>query len=85
MKGYPKLSGLPVAGKVVMDTDNYYPRRDGQIEKPDTKTVTDSEYLLGYLPGADVVKVFNNILFKHLLNLARPSGASDRCWLPRRR
>jgi len=29
-----------------------------------------------------VVKVFNNIFFKHLLSLARPSGAADRTALP---
>ena len=82
LKAYPKLSGAPLAGKVVMDTGNYYSQRDGQIPELDTKSLTDSEYLLGYLPGAQVVKVFNNIFFKHLLNLARPSGAADRSSLP---
>jgi 8-hydroxy-5-deazaflavin:NADPH oxidoreductase len=57
LKAYPKLSGAPLAGKVVMDTGNYYPQRDGQIPELDNKSLTDSEYLLGYLPGAQVVKV----------------------------
>jgi len=26
VKAYPKLSGIPLAGKVVMDTGNYYPQ-----------------------------------------------------------
>jgi predicted dinucleotide-binding enzyme len=26
--------------------------------------------------------VFNNIFYKHLLNLARPAGAADRSYLP---
>lgn len=82
LKAYPHLSGLPLAGKVVMDTGNYYPQRDGQIPELDTKSLTDSEYLLGHLPGSQVVKVFNNIFFKHLLNLARPSGAADRSAVP---
>ena len=34
------------------------------------------------LPHAQVVKVFNNIYFKHLGSLARPSGAADRSYLP---
>lgn len=82
VKAYPKLSGAPLGGKVVMDTGNYYPRRDGQIPELESKSLTDSEYLLGYLPGAQVVKVFNSIFFKHLLNLARPSNAADRSSLP---
>jgi 8-hydroxy-5-deazaflavin:NADPH oxidoreductase len=81
-KAYPKLSDAPLAGKVVMDTGNYYPERDGQIPELDSKSLTDSEYLLGFLPEAQVVKVFNNIWFKHLLHLARPSGAADRSALP---
>ena len=82
LKAYPSLSGLGLTGSVVMDTGNYYPQRDAQIPELDTKSLTDSEYLLGFLPGAQVVKVFNNIFYKHLLNLARPSGAADRSALP---
>jgi 8-hydroxy-5-deazaflavin:NADPH oxidoreductase len=82
IKAYPTLSALSLAGTIVMDTGNYYPDRDGNISELGAKTVTDSEYLVRYLPGAEVVKVFNNIFFKHLLNLARPAGASDRSALP---
>jgi predicted dinucleotide-binding enzyme len=82
LKAYPHLSDLPLAGKVVMDTGNYYPQRDGKIPELDDKSLTDSEYLLVYLPGSQVVKVFNNIFFKHLLNLARPSDAANRSALP---
>jgi hypothetical protein len=72
----------PLAGKVVMDTGNYYPERDGQLEELDSGALTSSELLAQLLPGADVVKVFNNIFYKHLLNLARPAGAADRSYLP---
>jgi hypothetical protein len=82
LKAYPALTNTPVAGKVVMDTGNYYPGRDGLISELDAKTLTDSEYLRRYLPDARVVKVFNNIYFKHLLHLARPVGAADRSFLP---
>jgi predicted dinucleotide-binding enzyme len=82
LKAYPKLSGATLAAKVVMDTGNYYPQRDGQIPQLDSKSLTDSGYLLSFLPDAQIVKVFNNIYFKHLLNLSRPSGAPDRSWLP---
>ena len=72
----------PLAGKVVMDTGNYYPERDGQLEELDSGALTSSELLARLLPGASVVKVFNNIFYKHLLNLARPAGAADRSYLP---
>ena len=72
----------PLAGKIVMDTGNYYPERDGQLEELDSGALTSSELLAQLLPGADVVKVFNNIFYKHLLNLARPAGAADRSYLP---
>jgi predicted dinucleotide-binding enzyme len=72
---------------VVIDTGNYYPQRDGRIEALDSGSLTDSEHLAQHLPGARVVKVFNNIFFKHLQNLARPAGAGssgtgDRTYLP---
>jgi len=72
----------PLAGKPVLDTGNYYPQRDGQIEVLDNGALTSSGLLQSYLPGAHVVKVFNNIYFRHLASLARPSGAQDRSALP---
>jgi len=82
LKAYPALSATSLGGRVVIDTGNYYPARDGAISELDTKTLTDSEYLARHLPGAQVVKGFNNIYFKHLLNLARPVGAADQSFLP---
>lgn len=82
LKAYPDLSDLPLAGKVVMDTGNYYPGRDGEIPELAGRSLTDSGYLLRHLPGTQLVKVFNNIFFKHLLNLARSTGAADRSALP---
>lgn len=82
VRGYPTLPAAALAGKTVLDTGNYYPARDGQIEALDGGPLTDSEYLARHLPGARVVKVFNNIFFKHLQNLTRPAGAADRTYLP---
>jgi hypothetical protein len=82
IKAYPSLSELALSGKTVMDTGNYYPDRDGEIPELAAKTLTDSEYLARHLRGTEVVKVFNNIFYKHLLNLARPQGAGDRSALP---
>jgi 8-hydroxy-5-deazaflavin:NADPH oxidoreductase len=72
----------PLKGKVVMDTGNYYPQRDGQIAVLDDGELTSSGLLQQHLKEAHVVKVFNNIYFRHLASLARPHGAADRSALP---
>ncbi len=82
VKAFAEVPAKPLAGKPVLDTGNYYPRRDGQIAELDTGALTSSGLLQRYLPDARVVKVFNNIYFKHLRSLARPPGAGDRSALP---
>jgi hypothetical protein len=82
VKAFAEIPAKPLAGKPVLDTGNYYPQRDGQIEELDTFALTSSGLLQRYLPDAYVVKIFNNIYFKHLQSLARPAGAEDRTALP---
>jgi hypothetical protein len=82
VRAYPLLPAATLAGKLVLDAGNYHPPRDGQLPELDDKSLTSSEYLRRLLPDAEVVKVFNNIFFKHLLNLSRPPGAADRSTLP---
>jgi 8-hydroxy-5-deazaflavin:NADPH oxidoreductase len=79
---YPSLPAAALAGKTVLDTGNYYPERDGRVAALEERSLTDTEYLAQHLRGARAVKVFNNIFFKHLRNLARPAGAADRSYLP---
>ncbi|KRF36737.1 NADPH-dependent F420 reductase [Nocardioides sp. Soil805] len=82
------LADLPAEAfddKVVLDTGNYYPQRDGQIAELDDGSTTASELTARTLPGARVVKVFNNIFFQHLAALARPQaavGSGERTVLP---
>jgi 8-hydroxy-5-deazaflavin:NADPH oxidoreductase len=82
LKSYRAVPEAPLVGKVVIDTNNYYPARDGVIPELEAQTVTVSALLQRHLPAARVVKGFNNIYFKHLLALARPAGAADRSALP---
>lgn len=82
LRAYASVPAGPLAGKVVMDACNYYPQRDGQIPELDSGALTSSELVQRQLPGSAVVKVFNNIFFKHLQSLGRPSGAPDRSFLP---
>jgi 8-hydroxy-5-deazaflavin:NADPH oxidoreductase len=82
VKAFAEVPAKPLAGKAVLDTGNYYPQRDGQIEALESGALTSSGLLQRDLPEAHVVKVFNNIYFRHLQSLARPSGAPDRTALP---
>lgn len=69
-------------GKVVLDTSNYYPYRDGRIAELDSHAVTTSERVQRHFASAHVVKAFSNILAHHIPQLARPAGATDRSALP---
>ena len=77
-KAYPQLPAAELAGKVVLDTNNYYPQRDGTFAELDNGSLTSAELEQQHLDGARLVKVFNNIYFEHLRSLPRPSGAADR-------
>lgn len=81
-KAYDQVPVEPLAGKVVIDTNNYYPQRDGHFSELDDGSTTSSEMLQRHLGSARVVKAFNNIMFAHLASLARPRGATDRTALP---
>lgn len=67
-----------LAGKVVIDTCNYYPQRDGAIAVLDDESTTTSELVQQHLSQSAVVKGFNNISYVHLGALARPAGSPDR-------
>ena len=78
LKAYREVPVEPLRGKTVIDTNNYYPQRDGQIAGLDDGSTTSSELLQEHLPESHVVKAFNNIYFGHLASLARPAGSSER-------
>ena len=66
---------------VVIDTGNYYPRqRDGRIEEIEAG-LTESQWVAQQL-GRPVIKAFNNIYARHLLELGRPKGTAGRVALP---
>ena len=78
LKAYREVPVEPLRGKVVIDTNNYYPQRDGHIAELDDESTTVSELLQAHLPESHVVKAFNNIYFDHLGSLQRPSGDPER-------
>jgi predicted dinucleotide-binding enzyme len=68
-------------GVVVVDTGNYYPRqRDGKIAAIE-EGLTESQWVETHL-GRPVLKAFNNINWKNLLNDAKPAGSPGRIALP---
>jgi predicted dinucleotide-binding enzyme len=82
LRAYQEVPVEPLACKVVIDANNYYPQRDGHIPELDDQSATSSELLQRHLPTSKVVKAFNNIYFGHLGSLPRPAGSADRSALP---
>ena len=78
LKNYADVPVEPLRGKVVIDTMNYYPQRDGVVPELEDESTTTSERLQAPAPDAKVVKGYNNILFSHLATLARAVGSPDR-------
>lgn len=78
----PKDLFVGVPGNVVVvDTGNYYPQqRDGRIAGIE-EGMTESQWVASQL-GRPVVKVFNNIYARHLLERGRPKGTPGRIALP---
>lgn len=78
LKAYQEVPVEPLAGKVVIDTNNYYPQRDGQIAELDDASTTSALLLQAHLPGSHVVKAFNHIASAHVTEQAQPAGSEGR-------
>ncbi|WP_369068460.1 NADPH-dependent F420 reductase [Kineococcus terrestris] len=91
---YAPTDRLPVeelAGKVVIDVDNYMPWRGGNLPEVDAGRATLHQLRQRQLPGAQLVKAFSHVQFHArspvrfpgderpaLLRLARPAGDPER-------
>ena len=78
LKNYRSVPVAPLAGKIVIDTNNFYPQRDGQIPELDNETTTTAELLQSHLPQSKVVKAFNHIYAAQLTTDGLPAGAKNR-------
>ena len=63
---YKTLPADAFDGRIVIDSNNYYPDRDGSFAELDENKTTSSEMLAEHLRGARIVKGFNTIWFEHL-------------------
>jgi 8-hydroxy-5-deazaflavin:NADPH oxidoreductase len=78
LKNYRDVPAEPLAGKIVIDTNNYYPERDGHIPELDNESTTTAELLQAHLGRAKVVKAFNHIYAAELTTHGQPSGSPNR-------
>jgi predicted dinucleotide-binding enzyme len=68
----------PLAGKIVLDTNNYYFERDGRIEALDKGETTTSEMVQQHLPTSRIAKAFNHILAADITTDGTPAGTPNR-------
>jgi len=78
LKNYRAVPVEPLAGKIVIDTNNYYPERDGHIRELDNESITTAELLQAHLPTSRVVKAFNHIYAAQLTTDGRSAGTKNR-------
>ncbi|WP_047521236.1 NADPH-dependent F420 reductase [Microbacterium sp. ZOR0019] len=73
-----KLPAEQLAGKIVLDTNNYYFERDGRIEALDKGETTTSELVQRALPTSKIAKAFNHIYASEITADGTPAGTADR-------
>jgi predicted dinucleotide-binding enzyme len=78
LKNIDSVPVEPLAGKIVIDTNNYYPQRDGHIAELDDESTTTAELLQRHLPDSKVVKAFNHIRSAELTTANAPKGTPHR-------
>ena len=78
LRAIDAVPAAPLAGKVVLDTNNYYWERDGRIPELDENRTTTSGMLQERLPESTVVKGFNHIRSDQILTDGTPAGTPGR-------
>lgn len=78
LKAYRDVPVEHLAGKIVVDTNNYYWERDGRIAALDEGRTTTSAMLQEHLPTSLVAKGFNHIMAGDILTTGAPVGTPDR-------
>lgn len=75
---YREVPVAPLAGKIVLDANNYYVERDGRIPELDRGEATTSGLLQAHLPESKVAKAFNHIRAHEIPTTGTPAGTPDR-------
>ncbi|APU16117.1 NADPH-dependent F420 reductase [Actinoalloteichus fjordicus] len=82
LKAYVAVPPAAVAGRIVIETNNYYPQRDGRIAELEARELTSSELHARHWPAARVVKAFNAIPAAEIATDASPTGTPNRRAIP---
>jgi len=75
---YESVPVEPLAGKIVLDANNYYFERDGHYPAIDAGQTTSSGLLQEHLPTSHVVKAFNHIMARDIPTSGAPAGTPNR-------
>ncbi|MGW9158819.1 NADPH-dependent F420 reductase [Microbacterium sp. NPDC055665] len=78
LRAIDALPAAQLAGKIVLDTNNYYFERDGRIDALDKGETTTSELVQRALPDSKIAKAFNHIYASEITSDGKPAGAPDR-------
>lgn len=78
LKALDQVPVEPLAGKIVLDTNNYYWERDGRIPALEEKQTTTSQMLQEHLPTSRVAKAFNHITSGTILTDGTAAGTPGR-------
>ncbi|MEE2568738.1 NAD(P)-binding domain-containing protein [Pseudarthrobacter sp. J64] len=78
LKAYKDIPVEPLAGKTVIDTNNYYWERDGRIPALDNGEATTSGLLQEHLAQSKVAKGFNHIMAAEIATDGTPAGTENR-------
>ena len=78
LRAYSDVPVEELAGKIVIDTNNYYWQRDGHFPEIDDESTTSAELLQRHLPTSQVVKAFNHIQYLQLAADGQPAGSENR-------
>ncbi len=78
LKALGDIPAEPLAGKIVLDTNNYYFERDGHIAALDENRETTTGLTQQHLARSRVAKAFNHIMAADINTDGSPAGSPDR-------
>lgn len=78
LKALEEIPAAPLAGKIVLDTNNYYFERDGHVAELDEKRTTTTELAQRHFADAHVAKAFNHIAAAEITTDGTPAGTPGR-------